>query len=78
MFPKSPHDKDMNRMLAMGQVGMEMVAPIVVGLLLDNYLHWAPWGVVTGTILGLCMGLAHLVYLVNQSSGDDPPRREPK
>jgi F0F1-type ATP synthase assembly protein I len=76
MFPRPPNDKEMNRLVALGQVGLEMVAPLVAGLLLDNYLHWTPWGAVAGTILGLCAGLAHLVYLVNQSDPDDPPRRD--
>jgi F0F1-type ATP synthase assembly protein I len=78
MFPRSPNDKELNRSLVLGQVGLEMVAPIVAGLLLDNYLHWTPWGVVAGTTLGLCAGLAHIVYVVNQSEEDKPPRRDPK
>lgn len=78
MFPRSPNDRDTSRYLAMSQVGLEMAAPIGVGLLLDNHYQWAPWGAVTGAILGLCFGLTHLVYMANQSDPDDPPRRGPK
>jgi F0F1-type ATP synthase assembly protein I len=66
MFPESGNPKELGRYFAMGQVGLEMVAPIVVGLLLDRYLGWTPWGVVAGAVLGLVGGLAHLIHLSNQ------------
>ena len=44
--------------LALGQVSMELVAPVILGLVLDHYLGWSPWGVVGGAVLGLCGGRA--------------------
>ena len=58
--------KEMGFYIALGQVGMEMVVPIVVGLVLDYYLNWSPWGVIVGAVLGFFGGLAHLIHLLNQ------------
>jgi F0F1-type ATP synthase assembly protein I len=52
--------------IALGQVGLEMVIPVVIGLALDHYLNWKPWGVIVGAAIGLFGGLAHLIALANQ------------
>lgn len=67
MLPELPDRKDMRRYVALSQVGMEMVAPIVVGLVIDNYLGWKPWALITGAVLGLVGGLVHLVHLSNKT-----------
>jgi F0F1-type ATP synthase assembly protein I len=79
VFPETPDPKEMGRYVALGQVGLEMVAPIILGLVLDHYLAWAPWGLVGGAVLGLFGGLAHLVHLVSKEDGSSarngkPPR----
>ncbi len=61
-----PAGKDLGRYLAIGQVGMEMVVPIGIGLAVDYWIGWGPWGVVTGTILGFGGGLAHLIVMANK------------
>jgi F0F1-type ATP synthase assembly protein I len=66
MLPISPNGKDLGRYVALGQVGLEMVVPIGIGLLVDYYLDWGHWGAVVGTILGFTGGLAHLIHLVNK------------
>ena len=59
------------------QVGLEMVAPLVLGLVLDHYLGWAPWGVIGGAMLGLFGGVAHLVVIQARSKGPgEQPRRD--
>jgi F0F1-type ATP synthase assembly protein I len=73
VFPEAPNPKEFGRYVAMGQVGLEMVAPIILGLVLDHYLGWAPWGLVGGAGLGLVGGLAHLIHLVGQE--EEPPAR---
>jgi len=58
---------------------MEMVAPLVLGLLLDHYLGWTPWGVIGGAMLGLFGGVAHLVVIQGRSKGPgsgNQPRRD--
>jgi F0F1-type ATP synthase assembly protein I len=55
---------------SMSQVGLEMVVPVGVGIALDRYLHWAPWGVIVGAVLGLVVGLVHLVTILNRHERD--------
>jgi len=70
-----PDGKDLGRYLALGQVGFEMVVPIGIGMALDYYLGWQPWGAVAGTVLGFSGGLLHLILVVRkldkQDTGDD-------
>jgi ATP synthase protein I len=71
MPPISPDGKDLGRYVAMGQVGLEMVAPIGIGLAVDYYLGCAPWGVIVGTVVGFTGGLVHLIHLANQPEPKD-------
>ncbi|HTU92046.1 MAG TPA: AtpZ/AtpI family protein [Gemmataceae bacterium] len=71
MFPELPDRNEMGRYAALGQVGMEMVAPIVVGLVVDRYLGWSPWGVIAGAVLGPIGGFVHLVHLLNKMDSKD-------
>src|SRR5207248_5946661 len=77
MFGDFIDRKELGRYLALAQVGLEMVVPIGVGLALDNYLGWSPWGVIGGAVLGLVGGLAHLVHLAGKAdpgpSAPHPP-----
>ena len=71
MLPELPNRKELGRYVALSQVGLEMVVPIVVGLLLDHYLGWTPWATIAGAAVVLCGGLAHLVQLLNQMDSKD-------
>jgi len=78
MLPRSLDPKEMAFYVMLGQVGMEMVAPLVVGLLLDHWLGWTPWLTVIGAVMGFVGGLGHLVALLNQKKkpdADDTPRQ---
>jgi len=70
--------KEIGHYYALAQVGMEMVVPVVLGLLLDSYLDWRPWGVVLGAVLGLAAGLAHLVMILDhgEQKRSHKPRRD--
>jgi F0F1-type ATP synthase assembly protein I len=74
--PVSP--KELGFYFSVAQVGLEMVFPVGIGLVLDHYLHWTPWGVVVGAVLGLLLGLVHLIALTNQrnKSGPGGPRQD--
>lgn len=63
--------------LALGQAGLEMVAPLGLGVLLDRLLGWTPWLTVCGAIGGFVGGLAHMIFLaqrLNEKDAGDPSR----
>src|SRR5215207_9342960 len=66
MSGELPPRREMGILLALAQVGIEMVAPIAVGHLLDRALGIVPWLTAAGAILGLFGGLVHLVMLRNK------------
>ena len=75
-MPDGPPDsKELGYYVALGQVGVEMVVPIVLGLALDRYLGWTPWGAVGGAVFGLVLGLVHLVTLVNRHDRERTSKR---
>jgi F0F1-type ATP synthase assembly protein I len=74
MFPERPDPRELGRYLALGQIGLEMVAPILVGLAVDHYLGSRPWGVVVGAVLGLGGGLIHLVHQLNKMDAKNSSR----
>lgn len=76
MLPELPDRKEIGRYLALSQIGLEMVAPIVAGLAADHYLGWTPWGLIAGAVLGLVGGLVHLVHLLNQMDAKDSSRSD--
>jgi len=57
--------------ISIAQVGLEMAALIGIGLLLDHYFDWSPWGVVGGAVFGLIAGVAHLAALANRRDDKD-------
>lgn len=61
-----PNSRELGHYVALAQVGMEMVAPVGLGLALDYYLHWTPWGTIGGAVFGLVSGVVHLVALSNR------------
>ncbi len=65
--------RDVRRYMTLSQVGLEMVAPIGLGLLVDYLLGSSPWGVILGAVLGLVGGLVHLIRFVSKDDPDSPP-----
>ena len=65
-----PHPRELGLYVALAQVGLEMVAPVAIGIALDKWLNWTPWGVIGGAVFGLVGGLAHLVVLSNRRQND--------
>jgi F0F1-type ATP synthase assembly protein I len=76
MLPEMPDRKELGRYVALGQIGLEMVVPIVVGVLVDRYLGTTPWAVVAGAALGLLGGFVHLVHLLNKMDSKDSSRSD--
>ncbi len=75
-MPKGlPDPKELGRYYALSQIGLEMVAPIGLGLILDYYLNWSPWGAVVGAVVGFVGGMAHLVVLMGRPKNADSSKR---
>jgi F0F1-type ATP synthase assembly protein I len=51
---------------ALAQTGLEMVAPLGIGLWVDYQFGTAPWGVVIGAIIGFVGGTAHLIIMAQK------------
>jgi hypothetical protein len=66
---------DLAQYAALGQVGLEMVAPIAVGAALDYWLGSMPWITVAGAVFGLVGGMIHLVAILNRRTNGSPPRQ---
>jgi F0F1-type ATP synthase assembly protein I len=67
--------KQLGIYFTLAYVGMEMVAPLVAGLILDDQFGWTPWGTVIGAALGLIGGLAHLISILNRPKNGGSPRQ---
>jgi len=72
----SPREEDSHKFglaLLLGQTGMEMVAPIGAGVLLDHWLKTLPWLTVIGAVVGFVGGLGHMIFLANRINREDTP-----
>lgn len=68
-MPDGPIDpKEIGRLYALSQVGLEMAVPIVAGLGVDHWFQCSPWGVVGGAVFGFAGGIIHLIVLLNQQN----------
>ncbi|GIW83065.1 MAG: hypothetical protein KatS3mg105_4872 [Gemmatales bacterium] len=62
--------KEVGFYFSLAQIGMEMVAPVVVGVLLDRQFDWTPWGAIAGAVLGFVSAFVHLLALLRQREKD--------
>jgi F0F1-type ATP synthase assembly protein I len=60
------HRREMGQYFVLAQTGLELVAPVGVGVLLDNYFGWSPWATATGAIVGLVGGLTHMIIVLRR------------
>jgi len=58
-----PIDRTLARLMEIGAVGTEMVAPIAIGWVIDYYTGWMPLFMIVGAILGLVFGVRRLIAL---------------
>jgi F0F1-type ATP synthase assembly protein I len=62
---------------SLAQVGLEMALPAGIGYWVDYGFQTQPWGVIIGAVLGLAVGMLHLVALLNQQNKNrDTPSGE--
>ena len=71
-----PDAQELGRYFALAQVGLEMVTTVAIGWLVDYWFGWQPWGIITGAVLGLVIGITHLALLNNQSRKEKPPKKD--
>lgn len=85
MKEERPNTRELGFYVALSQVGFEMVTPMLVGLALDYYFEWTPWGTVIGFVLGFVGGFFHLLALLKRQEAyrkkhppqeTQPPRAE--
>jgi F0F1-type ATP synthase assembly protein I len=80
LVSQPPDAREQGYAFALAQIGVEMVAPLGVGLALDYYFGWGPWATVIGCVVGFVGGMAHLILLVRQHDAEErrpPPGRAP-
>lgn len=71
-----PDLKEMGYYISLAQVGLEMVFPMVIGIIVDYYLHSSPWGTVIGFAFGFIGGFAHLLTLLNRQNDSESSKPE--
>jgi len=76
MDEPAPRRREWGIYFALGQVGMEMVIPIGLGVLVDQWLKSFPGFTAAGVVLGFVVGLVHLIYLLKRLDQTGP--REPQ
>jgi hypothetical protein len=65
--------RDLGSLFALAQTGLEMAAPVGIGLLADNYFGSSPIGVAAGAVIGLAGGLTHMVLMLRRAEEGRPP-----
>ncbi len=74
-MPKGlPNPREVGFAFALAQVGLEMVAPMGLGIFLDRTFGWTPWATVLGFVLGFVGGFAHLIIMVTRHDAEEKPK----
>jgi F0F1-type ATP synthase assembly protein I len=70
--------RELAHYFTVAQVGVEMAVPPGIGAFADSYFGSGPWGAIVGAVLGLTVGLFHLVQIVNREERLAAERRRDK
>ncbi len=73
---EKPSSRETGLYFALGQAGLEMAAPLVVGAVLDYWIGWGPWGVVIGAIVGFVGGTIHLILMAQQIEREQSRKKD--
>lgn len=61
--------------VVLGTLGLEMVAPIGVGVYLDRTLNTTPWLSMSGVVVGFVGGMWHLVWTLRTINREESKER---
>ncbi len=76
-MPKGlPDSQEMGFYLALAQSGMEMVAPMILGVVLDRTFGWTPWATVIGFVFGFVGGFLHLIVMLQRHDAQKQERKD--
>ncbi len=80
MRQEAPKPGEMGFYFGLAEVGLEMVAPLVLGVFLDYQYGWKPWATIGGFVLGMVGGFFHLLVMLQkheaQNRGKPPGDRQ--
>jgi F0F1-type ATP synthase assembly protein I len=79
---RPPDARELGLNMTLAQVGVEMIAPLFVGLVIDHYAGTIPWFTLVGVVFGFLGGLTHIILLTRQQDAarrakDKPPSGVP-
>lgn len=69
-------DLDLKYFFMLAQTSIEIIAPIALGMFIDNWFECRPWATAIGAVVGLFGGLAHMVLLVNRHEAAKKAQRD--
>jgi len=56
-------------------IGLEFALPALLGFGLDRWWHTAPWMTILGALLGVGMGMLHVIRLASELSASTEKRQ---
>jgi F0F1-type ATP synthase assembly protein I len=74
---QQPTPREMGYYMALAQVGVEMVVPIVAGHYLDEWLDTNPWITGIAAVAGFVLGMVHLILILRQKDRDETSQKKP-
>jgi F0F1-type ATP synthase assembly protein I len=76
MVVENPSPRETGMYFALGQAGIEMVAPLGIGAWIDWQFECRPWAIVTGAILGFVGGTVHLIVMAQKIEREQSDRKK--
>ena len=68
----APIGNDYRGLALVGTAVAEMVAPILLGIWIDQRFGWSPGGLIVGALVGIVGGMAHLIWISRRDGGHPP------
>jgi F0F1-type ATP synthase assembly protein I len=78
MPEEMPSPRETGMYFALGQAGIEMVAPLGIGAWLDWQFGCKPWATVVGAIVGFVGGTIHLIVMAQRIEREQSEQKKKK